>query len=435
MAKNTSAYVCTECGVEQPRWFGRCPSCGAWSSIVEPKEAAAATGSVTLAEVDPLAADRVSTGSPEFDRVLGGGLVKGAVVLLSGDPGIGKSTLALQTTRAFKRTLYSAGEESAAQIKLRAERLGVGGEGVIVSEAVTVEGIAAAVDRAQPEFLVVDSIQTVQVEANGGTGVVNQIREATARILRLVKQRNLPALIIGHVTKSGDVAGPMLLEHLVDVVALLEPDLSGGFRLLRGLKNRFGATDEVGLFQMTESGMKDMADPSSFLMPTGRRPQAGSAIVASLEGRRPLLVELQALTIPTAYGLPRRVSTGIDANRLALLLAVLERRGGVETNKDDVYLNSAGGMRLKETAVDLGVIAAVASAARNRALPPDLFFCGEVGLGGEVRPVGRIEARLKEAATLGFARAVVPKQKIENRFGLELEPTAEIKEMLCRFLA
>lgn len=430
-ASKTPSFSCSECGSPQPQWLGQCPSCGAWGTIEERGAVSARSASVRLSDVDALEADRRATGIGELDRVLGGGIVRGSVALLAGDPGIGKSTLALQLCRAFENVLYAAGEESPAQVKLRADRIGAEARRITITTDAAVEHIVAETERARPDLVIVDSIQTMRVESpSSSVGAVNQIREATAILLRAAKKLGVPTIIIGHVTKTGDIAGPMLLEHLVDAVLILEQDTSGSYRMLRGMKNRFGSTDEVGLFAMSESGMREIVNPSEILLPGGTATAPGSAVVASMEGRRPLIVELQALTVSTAFGLPRRVSTGIDPNRLAMLLAVLERRGGILVSRDDVYVNSAGGFRLKETAVDLGVIAAVASAVRDRALPAATLFCGEVGLGGEVRPVGRLEQRLREAAALGFKSAMIPDQKLEPPQGVATKVVRSIGEML-----
>lgn len=428
-----AAFACTECGSEQPQWVGRCPSCGSWSTIVEKKAAARAGsgGLKALSEVDGLQADRKPTGIGELDRVLGGGIVPGSLTLLAGEPGIGKSTLALQLAAGAGTVLYAAGEESPAQIKLRADRLRVAGERILVSTEPTVEGILKQVETERPSLAIVDSIQTVRVEDPSVTpGAVNQIREAAARCMRAAKGLGVPIVLVGHVTKSGDIAGPMLLEHLVDAVLVLETDTSGSYRLLRSTKNRFGSTDEVGLFAMSEAGMREVTNPSEILLPAHKAPAPGSAVTVSMEGRRPLVLELQALTMPTAYGIPRRLATGIDANRLALLLAVLERRGATVVSKDDVYLNSAGGFRLKETAVDLAAVAAVASALRDQPLPAGAVFLGEVGLGGEVRPVGRLEPRLREAAALGFKTAWTPRQNVEAPAGIAVRAIESVADLL-----
>jgi DNA repair protein RadA/Sms len=429
----SSSFACSECGAAQPQWVGRCPSCGAWGTIAEIAGKGgrrAKAGLTRLSEVDAQASARRPIGIGELDRVLGGGLVPGSLVLLAGDPGIGKSTLILAVAARCGETLYAAGEESPAQIRLRADRLGLPADRIAVTTEPTAEGIAQLAESARPGLIIVDSIQTIRTETPSGVGAVNQIRESAAVLLRCAKTLEIPIVLIGHVTKSGDVAGPMLLEHLVDVVLMMEADTSGAFRLVRGLKNRFGSTDEIGLFRMTEQGLAEVANPSEILLSEGAGGRPGSAVVATLEGRRPLLVELQALTVPTTYGLPRRLATGVDPNRLAMLLAVLERRGGIESSKDDVYLNSAGGFRVKETAADLGIVSAVTSALRNRALPSRTVFLGEVGLGGEIRPVPRLEARLREAAGLGFERAFAPKQKIEGKSPIELVTVKTIEELL-----
>lgn len=377
-------------------------------------------------------ADSVPTKKAELDRVLGGGIVKGSVILLAGEPGIGKSTLALQLASVFEKTVYAAGEESPAQIKLRADRLKIDTSKITVIPEGVVEHVVAEVEKNKPGVIIIDSIQTMRVESpSASPGPVNQLREATAIILRTAKSLNIPALIIGHITKTGDVAGPMMLEHLVDVVLFLEQDTSGSYRTLRGMKNRFGATDDVGIFAMTENGMRDVTNPSELLLPGGPQSSPGSAAVASMEGRRPLVVELQALTVISTYPSPRRLTTGVDPNRLAMLLAVLERRGGIVVSKDDVYLNSAGGFRLKETAADLGIIAAVSSAVRNRSAGASTLFCGEVGLGGEVRAVGRIDNRIREASALGFKKAFIPHQKTDSVQGMEIVPIKNIEELLA----
>ena len=355
----------------------------------------------------------------------------GSVILLSGDPGIGKSTLALQLAENFERTLYIGAEESPAQIKLRADRLGIANDRILLTTDGRLDRLGNLVDEEKPDLLIVDSIQTVRVESTGtgSLGPVNQVREAAALIIRVCKDKGLPCLIIGHVTKTGDVAGPMLLEHLVDVVLLMESDPSGGFRVLRGLKNRYGTTDETGIFVMTEKGILDLNEPSQILLPGGTSSRPGSAAVVSMEGRRPLALELQALTVSTSFGLPKRVATGIDPNRLAMLLAVLERRGGISCGKEDVYLNTAGGFRLKETAVDLGVIAAVGSSIKDVAVPEKTIFIGEVGLAGEIRPANRIDLRLKEAVALGFTRAYIPNQKVESSLNIEVQKIKTVRNL------
>ncbi|OIO32365.1 MAG: DNA repair protein RadA [Candidatus Hydrogenedentes bacterium CG1_02_42_14] len=429
----SKSYACSECGASQPQWLGRCPSCGAWGSIAKEETSGRGKRSVRLDQVEPEEAGRIRTGISELDRVFGGGLVKGSINLLAGDPGIGKSTLALQMSSAFDSVLYAAGEESPSQIRLRADRLGIDSKRIKVTTETLVEKIVAEAKELMPSLLVIDSIQTARVETSNSVGAVNQIREAAAYLLHSLKEPRIPAILVGHVTKSGDIAGPMLLEHLVDVVLLLESDTSGAYRLLRGLKNRFGSVDEVGLFAMGEDGMREITNPSELLLPTRTDLVPGSAVVASLEGRRPLLIELQALTVPTAFGTPRRLSTGIEQNRLSMLLAVLERRGGIQVGNSDVYLNSAGGFRLKEPAVDLGVEMAVASAVLDLPVPEHAIFIGEVGLGGEIRPVGKIESRLKEAAKLGFKSAFIPEQKIDSVSEISLRKVKHISEALCIF--
>jgi len=422
MAKAKTFYQCTECGGQAPKWQGQCPQCNAWNTLVEAIaapagarfETMAGARSVvtTLASVEAKENPRIASGLEEFDRVLGGGLVAGGVVLLGGDPGIGKSTLLLQASAALgaaHRSLYVTGEESVDQIALRAQRLGLVNAPVELLAEVRLEAITEAIKSATPEFVVIDSIQTVYTEAlTSAPGSVAQVRECAAQLTRLAKQTGIVVVLVGHVTKEGAIAGPRVLEHIVDTVLYFEGDPHSSFRLVRAIKNRFGAANELGVFAMTERGLKGVTNPSAIFLSHHAEPVPGSAIVATLEGSRPLLVEIQALVDPVQGGMPRRVAVGLDAQRLALLLAVLHRHGGVETSGFDVFVNAVGGVRIQEPAVDLAVLMAVHSSLRNKALPNKLLMFGEVGLAGEIRPVQRGQERIREAAKLGFRTVLLP---------------------------
>ncbi|RMH57597.1 MAG: DNA repair protein RadA [Candidatus Hydrogenedentota bacterium] len=442
MSRKRTNFICSDCQTPQPRWYGRCPACGSWNTlhpIEEFGEQSAANSPpslIPLREVTAGSHPRRLAPHAELNRVLGGGFVAGGTVLIAGDPGIGKSTLALQTAAGFGNVLYVCGEESPSQLKLRAERLGLADAALHLIDDTRADAIEPILRSTPPEFVVVDSVQTLNfsqsLRATGFLGSVSRIRETSSLLIQAAKAADVTLLLIGHVTKGGDVAGPMALEHLVDTVLVMEQDVSGEFRLLRATKNRFGPTDMVGLFRMTESGLEDVSNPSEILLPRDRRAVPGAAVTASLEGKRPLLVELQALTVKTTYGMPKRVSTGIDPNRLSMLLAVLERKAGLSFSQHDVYLNSAGGFRLRETATDLGVAAATASSLRNLAVPPDTLFCGEISLSGEIRPVSRLGTRLAEAAGLGFRRAVVPYQPLSEEPEIAIHPVRNIEDLLCR---
>ncbi|HEY8242869.1 MAG TPA: DNA repair protein RadA [Casimicrobiaceae bacterium] len=422
MAKPKTVYACTECGGQAPKWQGQCPSCGAWNTLVEsiatPPSTRFQSVAGTRSIVRPLASivahdrPRVPTGLDEFDRVLGGGLVPGGVVLLGGDPGIGKSTLLLQagaSLGATRKVLYVTGEESPEQIALRAERLGLVNAPVEILAEVQLELIVAAIDTAAPEVVVVDSIQTVYTEAlQSAPGSVSQVRECAAQLTRVAKQRGIVVIFVGHVTKDGAIAGPRVLEHIVDAVLYFEGDPHSAFRLVRAIKNRFGAANELGVFAMTERGLKGVSNPSALFLSQHAVPVPGSAVVATVEGSRPLLVEIQALVDPVQGTSPRRLAVGLDPQRLALLLAVLHRHGGVEVGGYDVFLNAVGGVRIDEPAVDLAALLAIDSSFKNRALPAKLVVFGEVGLAGEIRPVQRGQERLREAAKLGFRTVLCP---------------------------
>lgn len=432
MARAVNRYACTACGAIALRWEGQCRSCGAWNTLVEtvlqrgPRARGRSAATATSATPEPLGAGveavlpgRWSSGLAEFDRVLGGGLVPGAVLLVGGEPGIGKSTLVLQAAAGLvgtgeRRLLVVSGEESTTQVRLRATRLGLAagpaGQAIEVVAESSVDRIVELAEAAAPDALVVDSIQTVTAEAaDGPAGSVGQVREATLRFIEWAKGSGRPVLLIGHVTKDGSLAGPKVLEHLVDVVLLLEGERSSGLRLLRAHKNRFGPTDEVGVFEMAEGGLREVADPGRIFLVEHPEPAPGAIVAPTLEGSRPILVEVQALVAPASgYGPPRRTVSGLDPNRLALLLAVLARRAGIGLGGHDVYASLAGGMAVTEPAVDLPLAIALASSLRDRPVAAGTVAVGEVGLLGELRPVGGLERRLREAARLGFDRAVVP---------------------------
>jgi len=446
MAKAKTTYACTECGGQSPKWQGQCPQCGVWNTLVETIAAKPATrfqaliGSASevrsLSSVDTVANPRSPTGIEEFDRVLGGGLVAGGVILLGGDPGIGKSTLLLQAMAvmgASRRCLYVTGEESVEQIALRAQRLGLVNAPVELLAEVQLEAIVGAMRLRQPEVVVIDSIQTMYTEAlESAPGSVAQVRECAAQLTRLAKQSGITVILVGHVTKEGAIAGPRVLEHIVDTVLYFEGDTHSSFRLVRAIKNRFGAANELGVFAMTERGLKGVANPSALFLSQHGQAVAGSCVLATVEGSRPLLVEVQALVDPAQSGLARRLAVGLDPQRLALLLAVMHRHGGVETGGSDVYVNAVGGMRIGEPAADLAVLMAVYSSLKNKPLESKSIVFGEVGLAGEIRPVQRGQERLREAAKLGFERAIIPaankpKQSID---GMEIVAVARIGEAI-----
>jgi DNA repair protein RadA/Sms len=425
-----SAYVCGECGADHNKWQGQCGDCGAWNSLSElvldatPARPAAARRDGWAGQVDAPAVTalkdvhqgeqaRVSTGIGEFDRVLGGGLVEGAVVLVGGDPGIGKSTLLLQAVALMASTLpglYVAGEESLAQVAGRAMRLGLPVDGVHALAETGIERILEHASRMRPRVIVADSVQTLWTEQlTAAPGSVSQVRESAARLVRYAKETGTAVFLVGHVTKEGGIAGPRVLEHMVDAVLYFEGESGSRFRVLRAFKNRFGAVNELGVFAMGEKGLKEVPNPSAIFLSGGSTPQPGSCVMVTREGTRPLLVEVQALVDASPLSNPRRVAVGLEQNRLAMLLAVLHRHGGIVTGDQDVFVNVVGGIRLQETAADLPVLLSVLSSLRDRPLPDKTIAFGEVGLSGEIRPVPNGEERLREAATHGFRRAIVPK--------------------------
>jgi len=425
MARSLTRYVCQQCGSAQAKWMGRCPDCGEWNTLVETVVESRQRGAprsyvAPSSEPQPLPAvvsngvDRFPLQMTELDRVLGGGIVPGSAVLVGGDPGIGKSTLLLQVANmvatAGQRVLYVSGEESVRQIKMRAQRLGIHSELLFLLAETSLEVILHHMEQMKPDLAIVDSIQSVYVDrVDSAPGSVTQVRECASDLLRVAKADGMPVFLVGHVTKSGAIAGPRVLEHIVDTVLYLEGERYHTYRLLRSVKNRFGSTNEVGVFEMTEAGLCEVSNPSEVFL-AERMPNApGSAITVMMEGTRPLLVEIQALTSTTSFGLPRRTANGIDLNRLLLLSAVLSKRLGLRLSDQDIFINVVGGLRINEPAADLAVALAIASSYHNRPVPADLVIVGEIGLSGELRSVGQVSRRLNEAARLGFRRCLVPK--------------------------
>lgn len=451
MAKEKTLFTCNDCGGTSPRWLGKCPHCGAWNTLIESvaesatpsknRFAALAPASevTTLADIEATDVARTPTGIGELDRVLGGGMVEGGVVLIGGDPGIGKSTLLLQALDALQKqqlpTLYVTGEESGAQVALRSRRLGLDGSQVKVLAEIQLEKILATLTAQKPAIAVIDSIQTVYSEQlTSAPGSVAQVRECAAHLTRAAKASGTAIVLVGHVTKEGALAGPRVLEHMVDTVLYFEGDTHSSYRLIRAIKNRFGAVNEIGVFAMTEKGLKGVSNPSAIFLSQHAEPVPGSCVLVTLEGTRPMLVEIQAL-VDTGGPSPRRLSVGLERDRLAMLLAVLHRHAGVACMDQDVFVNAVGGVRISEPAADLAVMLAITSSLRGKALPKGFIAFGEVGLAGEVRPAPRGQERLKEAAKLGFSVAVVPKanapKKADKAFdGLTIHAVDRIEEAM-----
>lgn len=441
MAKKKTVFVCRECGYETSKWLGQCPGCRQWNTLVEEKVTAApGRGRSTsplprqkvtsLFDVSMEAEDRISTGIPEMDRVLGGGIVRGSLTLVGGDPGIGKSTLLLQVCRnlanAGKKVLYISGEESLKQIRLRADRLGGFEKEVLLLCETDIEMEAEAIRDAGPDMVVIDSVQTMSSgELSSAAGSVSQVREVTSVLMQIAKMEGIAVFIVGHVTKEGVVAGPRTLEHMVDTVLFFEGEKNAVYRVLRGVKNRFGSTNEMGVFEMKAQGLTEVTNPSQIML-DGRPVEApGSVVVCSLEGTRPLLIEIQALVSPTSFNVPRRTTVGIDFNRVNLLLAVLEKRAGMQLGGCDAYVNLAGGMKLAEPAMDLGIVCAVISSYRNLPVHSGTVIFGEVGLAGEIRGVSHVDQRLSEAIKMGFTRCIIPKTN-EEGISREIKGNTEI---------
>ena len=436
-----SVFFCGECGYESTKWLGKCPACGSWNTMLEQKKISSVSSinnltyahAIPLADVTTTASGRVSSGIGELDRVLGGGIVPGSVTLLGGDPGIGKSTLLMQTAAELTKqgtVLYVTGEESASQLKLRAERLGVGGDMLILAEN-DLSAIESEVDRVKPAYVMIDSIQTMySADCSGTNGSISQIREATSLITRMAKRTGAATFIVGHVTKDGAIAGPRILEHMVDTVLYFEGDRQDSFRLLRSVKNRFGSTDEIGVFEMRSTGMAEISDPSTLFITGTDLP--GCAVTCAMEGTRPMMVEVQALLSTSPFSNPRRMAAGLDNNRLVLLLAVLEKKAGLRFYDKDVYTNVVGGIRLEERAGDLAVAMCIAGAGADIALPPRTAILGELSLTGEVRPVNRLDKRIQECARLGFSHIVVPNSDTLPKVdGLNYTRVKNIREALC----
>lgn len=435
-----SVFFCGECGYESTKWLGKCPACGSWNTMLEQKKISSVPSinnltyahAIPLADVTTTASGRVSSGIGELDRVLGGGIVPGSVTLLGGDPGIGKSTLLMQTAAELTKqgtVLYVTGEESASQLKLRAERLGVGGDMLILAEN-DLSAIESEVDRVKPAYVMIDSIQTMySADCSGANGSTSQIREATSLITRMAKRTGAATFIVGHVTKDGAIAGPRILEHMVDTVLYFEGDRQDSFRLLRSVKNRFGSTDEIGVFEMRSTGMAEISDPSTLFITGTDLP--GCAVTCAMEGTRPMMVEVQALLSTSPFSNPRRMAAGLDNNRLVLLLAVLEKKAGLRFYDKDVYTNVVGGIRLDERACDLAVAMCIAGAGADIALPPRTAILGELSLTGEVRPVNRLDKRIQECARLGFSHIVVPNSDTLPKVdGLNYTRVKNIREAL-----
>lgn len=445
--KAKTIFVCNECGYESAKWMGKCPACNSWNTFFEEKLSTKVESGKREKKIQeapkPLNsfvgqnAQRTSTGYAELDRVLGGGLVKGSLVLVGGEPGIGKSTLILQLCDKVKgegKVLYVSGEESAEQIKLRADRLNIKNDDILFLGETDIDIIDQNIEELNPKLVIIDSMQTMYSEdISSAPGSVSQVREITSRIMKICKSRKITTIIIGHVTKDGNIAGPRVLEHMVDTVLYIEGERYFSYRMIRGVKNRFGSTNEVGMFEMQEKGMVEITNPSSILISEREDNPSGSVVVATVEGTRPLLVELQALVTQSVFGLPRRTANGIDYNRLTLLVAVMEKKAGFMLGNQDVYLNVVGGLKVNEPALDLGIILATASSFKNVSIPKGVIALGEVGLTGEVRTINMMEKRLKEAERLGFKKCIIPennKKLLKESYKLDIIGVKNINEAM-----
>ncbi len=445
--KAKTIFVCNECGYESAKWMGKCPACNSWNTFFEEKISTKVESGKREKKIQeapkPLNsyvgqdAQRTSTGYAELDRVLGGGLVKGSLVLVGGEPGIGKSTLILQLCDKVKgegKVLYVSGEESAEQIKLRADRLNIKNDDILFLGETDIDIIDQNIEELNPKLVIIDSMQTMySEEISSAPGSVSQVREITSRIMKICKSRKITTIIIGHVTKDGNIAGPRVLEHMVDTVLYIEGERYFSYRMIRGVKNRFGSTNEVGMFEMQEKGMVEITNPSSILISEREDNPSGSVVVATVEGTRPLLVELQALVTQSVFGLPRRTANGIDYNRLTLLVAVMEKKAGFMLGNQDVYLNVVGGLKVNEPALDLGIILATASSFKNVSIPQGVIALGEVGLTGEVRTINMMEKRLKEAERLGFKKCIIPennKKLLKESYKLDIIGVKNINEAM-----
>jgi len=453
-SKAKTMYFCQECGYESAKWLGQCPGCRRWNTFVEEKvtvsaktkdKSKSAGGNVPtrLFDISTKEEERLTTGMEELDRVLGGGIVKGSLTLVGGDPGIGKSTLLLQICRNMsnggRKVLYISGEESLRQIRMRAERLGTFHKELYLLCETDMELIESAIENAEPEMVVIDSIQTMcSEEISSAPGSISQVREITARLMILAKKKNTAVFIVGHVTKEGVVAGPRTLEHMVDTVLYFEGERHASYRILRGVKNRFGSTNEIGVFEMRKEGLIEVSNPSAFMLNGRPLDASGSSVVCSMEGTRPILLEIQALVTPTNYQIPKRTAVGIDFNRVGLLMAVLEKKAGLHLGGCDAYVNLTGGMKITEPAMDLGIVMAIASSYKNRAIDSKTIVFGEVGLTGEVRGVSMAETRIREAKKMGFNRCILPLSNIEGmiepeKLGIELVGVTSVYDALKHF--
>lgn len=430
MAKIKSVYICSQCGYESPKWYGKCPSCSEWntmneeivdksySTVQKTKRVSTYTRPVSINSIDTTDEQRYFTGSKELDRVLGGGIVKGSLVLLGGDPGIGKSTILLQICNNLGnelKILYVSGEESRRQLKLRAERLGVNNENTFIMTETDIEVIVEEIKTEKPDLVMIDSIQTMNLTAlNSSPGSVTQVRECTNLLMHTAKGLDIPIIVVGHVNKEGSIAGPKVLEHIVDAVLYFEGDKQMSYRILRAVKNRYGSTNEIGVFQMTDKGLTEVENPSMMLLSGRPHNVSGSCVACTMEGTRPLLAEIQALVSTSGYGNPRRMSTGYDYNRLALIIAVLEKRAGYYFSNSDTYVNIVGGLRLDEPAIDLSVAISLISSLKDVPIPENALAFGEIGLGGEIRSVANAQARINEASRLGFTKIILPYHNLKN---------------------
>ena len=439
-----SVFFCGECGYESTKWLGKCPACGSWNTMLEQKKISSVPSinnltyahAIPLADVTTTASGRVSSGIGELDRVLGGGIVPGSVTLLGGDPGIGKSTLLMQTAAELTKqgtVLYVTGEESASQLKLRAERLGVGGDMLILAEN-DLSAIESEVDRVKPAYVMIDSIQTMySADCSGTNGSISQIREATSLITRMAKRTGAATFIVGHVTKDGAIAGPRILEHMVDTVLYFEGDRHASYRILRAVKNRFGSTNEIGVFEMCNTGLEEVKNPSEYMLNGRPEDASGSVVACSMEGTRPILVEIQALVCQSNFGIPRRTAVGTDFNRVNLLMAVLEKKVGLRLAASDAYVNIAGGMKMTEPAIDLGICLAIVSSAKDIVIPDNVMVFGEVGLSGEIRAVSMAGQRVQEAKKLGFGTVVLPevcRSSVGKVEGINLVYVSQIRDAI-----
>lgn len=451
MAKSNTKYVCQSCGYVSPRWIGKCPNCNEWNTFVEeapvPASIARKSGGVSsklnpipLSEVDTITDVRFPTGIAEFDRVLGGGIVSGSVILLGGDPGIGKSTLMLQVALHLKKKviLYVTGEESPKQVKLRAERLGNISDTIQLLAETNLEIVADIIERATPDLVIVDSIQTLfHPNLESAPGSVGQVRESTALLTRIAKTKHVPIILIGHVTKEGVIAGPRVIEHMVDTVLQFEGERHYAYRILRGIKNRFGSTNEIGIFEMHDTGLCEVLNPSEVFLSERTYGASGATIVASMEGTRPILIEVQALVSTSNYGMPQRTATGFDLRRLSMVLAVLDKRVGINTGAHDVFVNVAGGIRIDEPAADLGVATSIVSSLRDIPVDSQTVAIGEIGLGGEIRTIAHCDKRVQEAAKLGFKSIIIPKtnaKKMKSSNGITIIGVETIQEAMKQLI-